>query len=75
MIDTSTSFAGSSIPERTILSEGFEISRIVTGLWQVADMEKSGTDLETDIAARAMLDYVQMVSIHSIWRIIMVVQN
>ena len=58
MIDTSTSFAGSSIPERTTLSEGFEISRIVTGLWQVADMEKSGTDLETDIAARAMLDYV-----------------
>ncbi len=58
MTDTSTPFAGSSIPERTTLSEGFEISRIVTGLWQVADMEKSGTDLEADVAARAMLDYV-----------------
>ncbi|MDP6097491.1 MAG: aldo/keto reductase [Gammaproteobacteria bacterium] len=58
MTDTSTPFPGSSIPERTTLSEGFEISRIVTGLWQVADMEKSGTDLEADVAARAMLDYV-----------------
>ena len=58
MIDSSTPSIGVSMPERTVISEGMEISRIVTGLWQVADMEKSGTALDVDVAAHAMIDYV-----------------
>ena len=45
-------------PERSTVSNGFEISKIVTGLWQVADMEKSGTCLDLESSARAMIDYV-----------------
>ena len=44
-------------PERILIAPELEISRIVTGLWQVADMEKDGTNLDMDIAAEAMLDY------------------
>ena len=58
MVDSPTPSVGPSIPERTTLSEGLEISKIVTGLWQVADMEKSGSVLDIDVAAHAMLDYV-----------------
>ncbi len=45
------------IPERTVLAPGLEISRIVTGLWQVADMERSGTTLDPEMSAQAMADY------------------
>ena len=44
-------------PERTVLAPGLEISRIVTGLWQVADMERSGTPLDPEASAKAMADY------------------
>jgi hypothetical protein len=37
--------AGSLRPARTLLAPGLEIARIVTGLWQVADMERGGTAL------------------------------
>ena len=37
--------------ERKTLSDRLEISRIVTGLWQVADMERGGTDLDPEQAA------------------------
>ncbi|MBO67716.1 MAG: aldo/keto reductase [Acidiferrobacteraceae bacterium] len=47
------------VPERIHIAPKLQISRIVTGLWQVADMEKEGTDLDVDIAAQAMLDYFQ----------------
>ncbi len=30
-------------PERTLLAPGLEISRLVCGLWQVADIEKDGS--------------------------------
>jgi aryl-alcohol dehydrogenase-like predicted oxidoreductase/enamine deaminase RidA (YjgF/YER057c/UK114 family) len=46
-------------PERTILAPGLEISRIVTGLWQVADMERGGTDLDPVKGAAAMAEYVE----------------
>jgi len=45
-------------PERTLLAPGLEISRIVTGLWQVADMERGGTLLDPVKGAAAMADYV-----------------
>lgn len=46
-------------PERTRLGKGLEISRIVTGLWQVADMERSGRTLDPEAAADALEAYVR----------------
>jgi hypothetical protein len=46
-----------SRPERTTLAAGLEISRIVTGLWQVADMERDGRRVDLDAAAAALADY------------------
>ncbi len=45
--------------ERTLLAPGLEIPRIVTGLWQVADMERGGQLLEPQRAAGAMAEYAQ----------------
>ena len=45
-------------PDRYDLAPDLTISRIVTGLWQVADMERGGTLLDPQIASSAMLDYV-----------------
>ncbi len=42
-----------------MLAPGLEISRIVTGLWQVADMERGGTDLDPVQAAAAMAEYAE----------------
>ena len=42
---------------RARLAPGLEISRIVTGLWQVADQERGGTALDPAAAARAMDPY------------------
>ena len=44
-------------PDRITLPAGLEIPRLVTGLWQVADMERSGTPLDTARAAQALADY------------------
>tara|TARA_R110002049_G_scaffold10127_3_gene50440 strand:+ start:148283 stop:149749 length:1467 start_codon:yes stop_codon:yes gene_type:complete len=46
-------------PERTQLAPGLEISRVVTGLWQVADQEKDGQLLDRTEAAKALADYAQ----------------
>jgi aryl-alcohol dehydrogenase-like predicted oxidoreductase/enamine deaminase RidA (YjgF/YER057c/UK114 family) len=48
-----------SRPERCELAPGLEIGRIVTGLWQIADMERDGRKVDTDAAASAMLAYAQ----------------
>src|SRR5260221_10774829 len=53
----STMSSSESLPERCLLAAGLEISRIVTGLWQVADMERDGSPLDLDRAAAAMADY------------------
>lgn len=44
-------------PERTMLTPGIEISRIVTGLWQVADQERDGRTLDPVAAATSMAEY------------------
>ncbi|WP_413989608.1 aldo/keto reductase [Labrys okinawensis] len=44
-------------PERSELAPGFSISRIVTGLWQVADMERGGTLLDPVASAQVMAGY------------------
>lgn len=43
---------------RTELASGLSISRIVTGLWQIADIEKSGRKLDPSAAVRELAEYV-----------------
>ena len=45
------------MPERVKLAPGLVIPRIVTGLWQVADMERDGGALDADAAADQLQDY------------------
>ena len=45
--------------ERTELAPGFTISRVLTGLWQIADMERDGHELDIKAAANAMNSYVK----------------
>ena len=45
---------GPADSRRTLLAPGLEISRIVTGLWQVADQERGGASLNSAAAAGAM---------------------
>jgi aryl-alcohol dehydrogenase-like predicted oxidoreductase len=44
--------------ERCELAPGFSIARVLTGLWQIADMERDGRSLDLKSAADAMLPYV-----------------
>lgn len=44
---------------RTTLAPGLEISRVVTGLWQIADMERDGRTLDLAATASAMHPYVE----------------
>ena len=46
-------------PERIELPGGFDIPRMVIGLWQVADMERGGRSLDLDAGADALADYAQ----------------
>ena len=50
--------AATPLPHYT-LAPDLTISRIVTGLWQVADMERSGKALDLERASSAMLDYAR----------------
>ena len=54
---TTTAGTRSAEDPRTPLAPGLEISRIVTGLWQVADQERAGAALDPGAAADAMGDY------------------
>ena len=47
----------SSAPERIDVAPGLAVSRLVTGLWQVADMERDGRPLDLDRAAADMAAY------------------
>jgi aryl-alcohol dehydrogenase-like predicted oxidoreductase/enamine deaminase RidA (YjgF/YER057c/UK114 family) len=57
MIQTMGTRQRSVRPARTLLAPGLEISRIVTGLWQVADMERGGTLLDPVRGAAALAAY------------------
>ena len=46
-------------PPRVALAPDLEISRVVVGLWQVADMERSGRTLDPEAASSAMLSYAR----------------
>ena len=43
----------------TLLAPDFKISKILTGLWQVADMERGGQQLDLDKAAKALMPYIE----------------
>jgi aryl-alcohol dehydrogenase-like predicted oxidoreductase/enamine deaminase RidA (YjgF/YER057c/UK114 family) len=47
----------SPFPPRITLAPGLDIPRIVTGLWQVADMERGGTTLDPDRASDDLAAY------------------
>src|SRR5690349_7477176 len=49
--------AGTAPIERTSLAPDLSISRVLTGLWQIADMERDGGTVDTERAAAAMHDY------------------
>ncbi len=44
---------------RISLAEDFTISRVLTGLWQIADMERDDRILDLEAAAAAMAPYVE----------------
>lgn len=47
-----------TVPPRISIANGLDISRLVCGLWQVADMEKGGTTLDSECAADHLEAYV-----------------
>ena len=47
------------IVERWNITPDLSISRVLTGLWQIADMEREGRELDPAATARAMAPYVQ----------------
>ena len=49
---------GGSPVERVQLAPGLSISRVVTGLWQIADMERGGRPVDPVATAAAMRPYV-----------------
>ena len=49
----------SKAPERHVFSNGLSISRLITGLWQLADMERDGRTLDLDSAAAELEKYAR----------------
>ena len=45
--------------ERITLGPGLEIARVLTGLWQIADMERDGRTLDVERASRSMEAYAE----------------
>ena len=50
---------GIAAPDRIELAPGLDISRVVTGLWQVADMERGGRELDPHAAALELGRYAE----------------
>lgn len=48
-----------TVVERVELAPGLEISRVLTGLWQIADMERDGGAVDADAASAEMRRYVE----------------
>jgi len=49
----------SKTPERHVFSGGLSVSRLITGLWQLADMERDGRTLDLDGAAAELEKYAR----------------
>ena len=41
------------------LAPGFKVSRLLTGLWQIADMERDDKQIDLEATAKAMVPYVE----------------
>ena len=48
-----------SVVQRCELAPGFSVARVLTGLWQIADMERDGAPLDPLATARAMAPYAE----------------
>jgi aryl-alcohol dehydrogenase-like predicted oxidoreductase/enamine deaminase RidA (YjgF/YER057c/UK114 family) len=48
-----------SRPPRVTLAPGLEICRVVTGLWQIADMERDGVAVDPDKGAESLAAYAE----------------
>jgi predicted oxidoreductase len=46
-------------PDRIAITKDLSISRLVCGLWQVADIEKNGTVIDPDKGADALQAYTR----------------
>ena len=46
-------------PERCDLTPTLNISRLICGLWQVADLERSGDTIDPELGASALADYAR----------------
>jgi aryl-alcohol dehydrogenase-like predicted oxidoreductase/enamine deaminase RidA (YjgF/YER057c/UK114 family) len=55
----STRIEGGCIVERTRLAPDLSISRVIIGLWQIADMERGGRTPDPDTTAQAMRPYLE----------------
>ena len=44
-------------PQRSLLAPDLEVSRLVTGLWQVADIERHGSLIDPVRGAAELADY------------------
>lgn len=53
------SYYSNTMSNHTFLAPDFTIARVLTGLWQIADMERDGRTLDLDAAARALIPYVE----------------
>ena len=53
-------------PDRLRLSDRIEISRALTGLWQVADIEKDGATIDPETGAGWLADYVSPAGLGSL---------
>ncbi|MGB5554246.1 MAG: aldo/keto reductase [Flavobacteriaceae bacterium] len=45
--------------EKTTLAPGLTVSRVITGLWQIADLERNGTTLDPNETSKFMAPYVK----------------
>ncbi len=46
-------------PDRIELAPGLTVPRVLTGLWQVADLERGGAPLDVDAASDALIAYAE----------------
>lgn len=44
-------------PERVSIAPGLDVPRVLTGLWQIADLERDGNTIDMDLAADALVNY------------------
>lgn len=46
------------MPETVQLAPGLTVPRVLTGLWQIADLEKDGTMVDREDASQALIHYI-----------------